>query len=198
MQGALIVFLWLVAQYSTQAFAAYGVGLSLLNVTMVIGIGFSIAGSALVGQHLGAGDQTNAIACGYRAMRLSMIYMTLCGILVIYFARPLAELLGDDPEVIRLSVVFITILGLVQPLLAIDFALGGALRGAGDTRFPLLSTFCGFVGVRLVLAYLFMTLGLSVEWVFAALIGDYTVKASLLFWRFRSLRWLHNLTTPKS
>ena len=173
-------------------------GLSLLNVTMVIGIGFSIAGSALVGQYLGAGDQTNAINCGYRTMRLTMFYMTLCGTQVIYFARPLAELLGDDPEVIRLSVVFITILGLAQPLLAIDFALGGALRGAGDTRFPLLSTFCGFVGVRLVLAYLFTSLGLSVEWVFAALIGDYTVKASLLFWRFRSLRWLHNLTTPKS
>ena len=43
-----------------------------------------------------------------------------------------------DPEVVRLTVAFIYLLGAAQPLMAVEFALGGALRGAGDTRFPLL------------------------------------------------------------
>lgn len=190
MQGALIIFLWIVAQYGTAAFAAYGVGLGILSVTMVIGLGFSIACSALVGQHLGANNHSEAIATGYRTLRLTTFYMLLCGGIVIYFAQPIAELMAQDPEVVRLSVVFMVVLGFTQPLLAVEFSLGGAMRGAGDTRFPLISTLCGFVGVRLLLAYCFMLAGLSVEWVFAALIADYLVKAILLTWRYRSLRWL--------
>ncbi|TQV80067.1 MATE family efflux transporter [Exilibacterium tricleocarpae] len=190
MQLALFLFVWLISSYSTAAFAAYGIGLSLLSVTMVIGLGFSIAGSALVGQQLGAGNPAGAVAMGYRALRLALVAMTVFGVLAIVFARPLAAMMIDDPEVIRLTVVFLWCLGLAQPLLAVDFALGGALRGAGDTRFPLLSTFCGFILTRMVIAALFTRLGLPVEWVFATLIGDYLVKASMILWRFRSRRWL--------
>lgn len=38
------------------------------------------------------------------------------------------------------------------------YILGGALRGAGDTRFPLYSTLIGVWGVRVLLSYLFLHL----------------------------------------
>jgi Na+-driven multidrug efflux pump len=47
----------------------------------------------------------------------------------------------------------------------------------------------GLFGVRLPLAALFYWLGLPPEWIFAALIGDYIVKATMLTLRFRSGRW---------
>ena len=47
----------------------------------------------------------------------------------------------------------------------------------------------GLLGVRCTLAALFAWVGLPVEWIFAALIGDYVVKASMLVARFRSGRW---------
>jgi Na+-driven multidrug efflux pump len=115
--------------------------------------------------------------------------MLVLGACIIAGARPLASFLIDDPEVVRLTVVFIYILGAVQPLMAIEFTLGGALRGAGDTRFPLFTTLTGLILVRASLAGAFVLAGLSVEWIFAALIADYIVKASLLTWRFRSGRW---------
>ena len=34
----------------------------------------------------------------------------------------------DDPEVIRLTVLFVWLLGIMQPLMALEFALGGALQ----------------------------------------------------------------------
>jgi Na+-driven multidrug efflux pump len=73
--------------------------------------------------------------------------------------------------------------------MAIEFALGGSLRGAGDTRFPLLTTITGLVIVRGGVAALFLWLGLSVEWIFSALIVDYVVKATMLVTRFRRGRW---------
>ena len=104
-------------------------------------------------------------------------------------ASTVAPFFNADPEVVSLTVAFIYILGLVQPLMAIEFSLSGALRGAGDTRWPLISVLGGLIGVRLPLAALFWWLGLSVEWVYGALIGDYVVKATVLTTRFGRGRW---------
>jgi putative MATE family efflux protein len=190
-QGGFIAFLWIVALYGTAPFAAYGIGVNILSFSFVVGFGFSIAASTLVGQHLGANDPEGAARSGWRAMWLSIGVMLVFAAGIIRGAEPIARFLIDDPEVIRLTVVFIHMLGSVQALMAIEFALGGALRGAGDTRFPLVTVLAGLFGVRVLLAGIFARLGLSVEWVFGALIADYIVKATMLALRFRSRRWMH-------
>jgi putative MATE family efflux protein len=190
-QGGFVAFLWIVSLYGTGAYAAYGIGVSLLSFSFVIGFGFSIAASTLVGQSLGAGDPAGATRAGWRAMRLSTAAMTTFGLAIVLAARPLARLMIDDAQVVDLTVTFIYVLGSVQPLMAIEAALGGALRGAGDTRFPLFAVFAGLMGARVPLAALFAWRGWPVEWIYAALIADYVVKALLLTARFRSGRWQH-------
>ena len=61
--------------------------------------------------------------------------------------------------------------------------------GAGDTRFPLMTSFLGLIGMRCGLATLFVLLHLPVVWVYSSIIGDYMLKGSLLIWRFQSGRW---------
>ena len=78
----------------------------------------------------------------------------------------------------------------MMPLLAVEFTIGGSLRGAGDTRFPLMATFLGLIGMRCGLAALATYFGMPVFWVYAALIGDYLLKGVLLIGRFRSGRWV--------
>ncbi len=187
--GGFIGFLWVVALYGTAPYAAYGIGTQILSLSFVVGFGFSIAASTHVGQRLGAGDPEGAAQSGWRAMRLAVISMVVMGAAIVALAPTIASLLIDDPEVVRLTVAFIFILGAVQPLMAIEFTLGGALRGAGDTRFPLYTVLAGLIGVRIALASLAAWLGLSVVWVFAALIADYIVKSSLLTLRFASGKW---------
>ncbi len=188
-QGGFLVFLWIVSLYGTDAYASYGIGVTILSFSFLVGFGFSIAASTLVGQHLGANDRAGATRSGWRALRLALVVQSAFGLVIVLFAKPLARFMIDDPEVVRLTVVFIYILGSVQPLMAIEYAMGGALRGAGDTRFPLFAVFAGLVGARVTLASLFAWYGLPVEWIFAALIADYIVKAILLTARFRSGRW---------
>jgi putative MATE family efflux protein len=188
-QGGFLAFLWIVSLYGTAPYAAYGIGVNILSFSFVVGFGFSIAASTVVGQRLGARDPAGATRGGWRATRLSIAAMVGLGGAILLGARPLAAFMIEDPEVVRLTVVFIYILGAVQPLMAVEFTLGGALRGAGDTRFPLLTVLSGLLGVRVLLAALFARLGLGVEWVFAALIADYVVKASMLCARFARGRW---------
>ena len=97
----------------------------------------------------------------------------------------------NDEETVRHTVTFIWILGSLQPVMAIEFALSGSLRGAGDTRFPFYTVLIGMLGMRASTAALAVYLELPVVWVFCALIPDYIVKACLLVWRFRSERWQH-------
>lgn len=190
-QIGFFIFLMLIGNfYGTEAFAAYSIGVNLLQVCMTVGFGFSIAGSTLVGQHLGANDHAGATRSGWRSMGMAMLAMGTLGVVVITFSEQLATFfLGDEPQTIRYTVQFIHILGSTMPLLAVDFAIGGALRGAGDTRFPLVATFLGLIGMRCGLAALATFAGLPVVYVYAALIGDYLLKASLLIWRFRGGRW---------
>ena len=122
-------------------------------------------------------------------MRLSIFAMIGLGVLVIASASRVAPFFNADPEVVSLTVSFIYILGLVQPLMAIEFSLSGALRGAGDTRWPLISVLSGLLGVRLTLAIAFWWMGFSVLWIYGALIGDYIVKSIILTTRFARGRW---------
>jgi len=188
-QGGFVLFLWIVSLYGTAPYAAYGIGVSILSFSFLIGWGFSIAAATLVGQHLGAGDPDGATQAGWRAARLSLVSMVVFGLAIVAGAWPLARWMIDDPEVVRLTVVFIYVLGGLQPLMAIEFTLMGSLRGAGDTRFPLLTVLAGLVCVRCVLAGIFAKLDFSVEWIFYALIGDYIVKTTMLTLRFRGGRW---------
>lgn len=190
-QLGFFVFLILIGHnYGTEAFAAYNIGVNILAVCMTVGFGFSIAGSTLVGQHLGAGDFAGAARSGWRSMWLAIGSMGSIGLVVVLFAENLATyFIGSGDLTIRYTVDFIYILGTMMPLLAVEFAIGGALRGAGDTRFPLITTILGLLVMRCGLAAIAAYLGVAVIWVYAAIVGDYVLKGILLIWRFRQGRW---------
>ena len=149
-----------------------------------------MAAATLVGQHLGDKQPGRAATSGWHSLWLSIGSMTLLGAVLIATAEPIAAWFIDDPEVIRLTVDFIWILGAAQPLMAVEFTIGGALRGAGDTRYPLLVIFLGLFICRLVpalIAALWFEASIQIVW--CALLLDYLIKAVLLIARFRRGRW---------
>ncbi len=189
-QVGLLGFQRIMSLYGTAAIAAYNVGAQILSFSFIPGIGFATAAATLVGQHLGARDVNAAARSGWRATAGAVSSMTVAGLVVIFFAEPLARIFTDDAEVVGLTVDFIRILGAVQALMAIEFAVGGALRGAGDTFFPMVSVFIGLFLVRLIPAALLAFVweaGVQVVWL--ALVMDYAVKATLLITRFRRGKW---------
>jgi putative MATE family efflux protein len=189
-QLAFLAFFAIVAKYGTAAFAAYGIGISLVAFSIVIGFGFGIATATLAGQQLGAGNKELAMQAVSRSLRMAMAAMIFLSFVMAWAAESLAAFMIDDPEVIELTVAFIYLLCLAQPMMAVEFALGGALRGAGDTRFPLIATFCGIIGGRLIPALIFLYMELSIYWIFSVMLFDYAIKAVLLLHRYRSRKWL--------
>ena len=195
LQFGFFLFMSLIGHYyGTEAFAAYNVGVNMLNAAMVVGSGFSIAGATLVGQHLGAGDVDGAARSGWRACSMAVGAMSLIGFLIVINASGLARFfLGSDEIAVQRTTEFTYIMGAMLPLLGVDMAIGGSLRGAGDTRFPLMTSFLGLIGVRCALAATFAAFHLPVVWVYSSIIGDYMLKGSMLIWRFKSGHWKHAL-----
>jgi putative MATE family efflux protein len=190
-QLGLLLFLRIVAEFGTEPISAYLIGVRILAFCFVPGFGFANAAATLVGQNLGAGRPQDAVRSGWRATAGAVLVMSSVGLAIILLAEPLAGSFGAvGPETVRLAVIFIYILGAAQPLMALEFTLGGALRGAGDTRFPLFALLAGLVVFRLGAAeFIAKPLFGNVVAVWSCLLADYLVKGALLTWRFRSGRW---------
>lgn len=189
----LLAYFWIISIYGNEPIAAYNVAINILMISFMIGHGFSLAGATLTGQYLGAENPVEARRSGWKSARLTVFSMTLVGIIIAIFSKPISGYFIDDQEVIRLTVIFLWIFALIQPLMGIEFSLGGALRGAGDTKSPLIITMIGLICFRLVFAFLFLMLNMPVEVVFASLIADYLAKGILFTFRFKSGRWVNAL-----
>lgn len=191
-QIGILAFMAVMSLYGTAEFTAYQIGVQVLALAFLPGHGFSMAASTVVGQHLGAGRPDEAARAGWRSNWMSILFMSVFGVILIMIAEPFARWFLDDDEVVRLAVDFIWILGLAQPLMAIEFAIGGALRGAGDTRYPMFVIFVGLIGCRLIPAAIAANFfGASIQIVWSALLLDYAAKAALLAWRFHGGKWKH-------
>jgi putative MATE family efflux protein len=191
-QGGLWLFLKLVAGFGTEPVSAYIIGVRILSFSFVPGIGFSTAASTLVGQHLGAAEPELAARSGWRASALAMGVMGAAGLAIVAVAPWVAGWFdATGSRTVELTIAFIYILGAAQPLMAVEFALGGALRGAGDTRFPLVAILTGLFVFRLGGAFTTAKLGGEVVAVWSCLLADYLVKAALLAARFARGRWKH-------
>jgi len=186
----LFLFLRLVGEFGTEAVSAYLIGVRILAFSFIPGAGFATAAATLVGQHLGAGDPRAAARSGWRALGGALVVMSSVGTAIVLAAEPIAGWFGAGARTGELTVQFIRVLGAAQPLMAVEFALGGALRGAGDTRFPLVALLVGLFGFRLGLAATVMRAAdADVVAVWSCLLADYLVKAVLLAIRFRRGRW---------
>ncbi len=136
------------------ASAAHGVALQVEAIAYMPGGAFQIAASTVVGQYLGAGEPRCAAHSVLWACGAASVIMGSAG-LVFYFAGEwLIGLFFADGNraVIPLAAEALRIITLVLVPLAITMVTSGALRGAGDTFWPLIYTLIGLAVVRVPLA----------------------------------------------
>jgi putative MATE family efflux protein len=185
-----MVFARILAELGTVAYAANQVAMNGWSLSFMPGFGFALAATTLVGQSLGAQDPDGAEQRGYIAFRMGASLMGAVGLLFVLFPAQIVGFFTSDPEVIALGTMPLRMVGLIQPLLAATMIFAGSLRGAGDTRWPMLATGGSIWLVRLPLAYL---LALVLDWglvgAWSALILDLCLRGLLNYLRFRSGRW---------
>jgi putative MATE family efflux protein len=189
-QAGFLVFTVIITSFGTASIAAHQIGVRIQSFSFMPGFGFSMAATALVGQNLGAKDFKEAEKSGWEACKLAIILMTAGGFLLFIFAREIAVIFVSEPAVIDKAVVFIRILAFGEPAIAVHFTIAGALRGAGDTKWPLYASTAGLYGLRIPMAIIlgyFLGWGVFGAWI--AMTAEYFVRASVISLRFKRGGW---------
>lgn len=189
-QSAIAIMSTFITGLGTVAYAAHTVTVSIESVSFLPGYGFAIAASALVGQALGANDPKLAERASWESLKQGGAVMTAVGIVMALWPATIISWLSPDPGVIEQGIAPLRIAGIMQPVLAVSFVLVGALRGAGDTTWPMWMRVVSAWGVRLPLALAllhFTNWGLFSLWF--AMFTASVVEGILSYFRFRGGIW---------
>lgn len=138
--------------FSTDAVAAYSIGLRLEAVAYLLIFGLGAVAATMVGQHLGAGRADRAGKAVWRIMRVALGVAVVLGLGAYWAADRLAMAFCEDPLVWAYAADFLRVTALVLPAMAASVVLNGAFQGAGETRVPMACALAG-LGVGLPLAW---------------------------------------------
>ena len=180
----------IVISLGTEVYATQRASMMIIMMAFLPGFGFAMAATTLVGQAMGAQSPRRAEEGAWIATRWCMLLMGTIGLIFGLFGEPLMHLFSNDPAVTRLGGEVLAIAALSQPFMALGQVLAGGLRGAGDTRFPMVITMLSIWGIRLPLGWLIgIPLGFGLHGVYIAYVLDTTFRAALSWWRWRQARW---------
>ncbi len=141
---AFSVIALLMGGLGTISMAAHQVAINLASLTFMVPLGVSQATAVRVGNAIGAGDAIGARRAASSGLLLGAGFMILTAALFIGLPRWLARAYTSVEDVVILAAVLIPIAGFFQVFDGLQVVSAGVLRGAGDTRAPLVINILGF------------------------------------------------------
>ena len=173
-------------------FAAHYIGLEVEALTYLPAVAWGTASATLIGQSLGRGDIPQARRIGHLAV-LQCGVLTLLASLFYYFGADLVyRVMSQDAQVREVGPPALRFLAFFQVPLVMAIIYIFSLRGAGDTRTPMLFTIGSTLCIRVPLAYwcgIAMQGGLIGAW--TGMVVDNSIRAGLATYRYSRGGWVH-------
>ena len=186
----IISFLNIVSGLGTNVYAAHQISLNILNLTYSPAQAFGITASTLMGQSLGAKNEQLARMYTRMCQRIGFVIAIGMSLFIFFGSKTLAEFYSTEPEIIRNTMIALTIVAFVQPFQSHQLITSGALRGAGDTVWPLIAIFVGSILIRVSLGYIFVNIiGLGLAGAWYAVFIDQFIRWLIILFRFKSGKW---------
>ena len=133
--------------------AAHQIAINTASFTYMVPLGISSATAVRVGQALGRGDIDAAARAGWTGIVLGAAFMAGSGVLLVIVPQYVARVFTTDRAVIRTAVSLLLMAAAFQLSDGIQTVVTGALRGAGDTRTPMVCHLLGYWFIGLPLGY---------------------------------------------
>ncbi len=189
LRGSFTLAAAVAARISVPALAAHQIGIQLWSTLALALDAVAIAGQALTGKWLGAGDGERARQAAKRMIQLD-VGVGVAAAVVVFAARPwLAKLFTTDPEVIALTGSVLLWVAVTQPLNGYVFALDGILIGAGDMRY-LGRTMAVAAAVFAAMAVWMFNGNAGLDTLWIALSVFMVLRAVTLRYRWRTDAWV--------
>ncbi|MFJ3758780.1 MATE family efflux transporter [Streptomyces sp. NPDC090080] len=189
LRAVLMIATAVAARLGDADIAAHQIVLSLWSLLAFALDAIAIAGQAIIGRYLGAGDSAGAREACRRMVQWGIATGVVLGLLVVA-ARPFfLPLFSSDPTVKDIALPALLIVALSQPISGVVFVLDGVLMGAGDGPYlagAMVVTLAVFTPVALLVPA--FGGGLTALW--AAMTLMMLTRMLTLWLRTRSGRWI--------
>lgn len=143
----------LAARITPLALAANQIVLNVASFFFMVPFGLSSAAAVRVGQAIGRGDPRGARHSGTSAMIVAFVYALAMSALFVAVPRLFLDVFTRDPALLRVCASVLLIYAIFQPFDGVQTVATGALRGLGETRWPMLLNLVGHWAVGLPIAY---------------------------------------------
>jgi multidrug resistance protein, MATE family len=171
--------------------AAHQVTINIAATTFMVALGTSMAGSIRIGQHIGARRPAAMRRAVFATYLLVTLFMAACALLFVLAPRGLIRLYTPDAAIIALGAQLLLVAAVFQVFDGAQVAGMGALRGAADTRVPMLVAAIGYWGVGMPIALLLaFRSGLRALGVWIGLSAGLAAVAIVLALRVRTVLWV--------
>ncbi|TQF04317.1 MATE family efflux transporter [Kitasatospora acidiphila] len=189
LRAILVLATAVAARLGDQQVAAHQIAMTLWSFLAFALDAIAIAGQAIIGRCLGAGDPVGARAATRRMTQWGIGSGVVLGLLTVVAGPLYTPLFTADPGVRHQLTGVLVLLALTEPACGLAFVLDGVLMGAGDGRYlawAMLATLAVFAPVALALP----ALGGGLAGLWWAMNLMMLVRAAFLVGRMRTGRWL--------
>jgi MATE family multidrug resistance protein len=159
--GVFSVVSALIGKIGAVPLAAHQIALNCASFTYMVPLGISSAAAVRVGNALGRGDRIGAREAGWMSIALGAGFMAFAGVVLVAAPRSIARAFTPDPAVIAAAATLLVIAAAFQLFDGLQTVATGALRGAGDTRTPMLANLFAYWFIGLPIGYWF---GVRLKW----------------------------------
>jgi Na+-driven multidrug efflux pump len=166
------------------------------QLATVVAFGVASAAAIMIGKAIGEKKEEVAKEYGKRFVILSIL-VSIVGALVVLLVRPLAmanmSVSDDATKYLSMMMLVMTYFVIAQAYNATMIV--GVFRAGGDTKFGLIldvSTMWG--GSILLGALAAFVFHWSVPVVYIILMADELIKLPITTWRYKSYKWINNVT----
>ncbi len=148
----------LVGRLDSVSLAAHQIALTAASITFMVPLGVSSAGAVRVGQNLGRGESRAAGHAGWTALILGAGFMSLSALCFLLWPSYILRAFTSEEAVVTAGVSLLFVAAFFQLFDGIQVVATGILRGAGDTRTPMLSNLVGhwFLGLPIGVTLCFL------------------------------------------
>ncbi len=189
LRGSLVALIAVATRIGRVDVAAHQIAFEVWNLLAMALDSLAIAGQAMIGRLLGAGDASGARAAATRLLVVGLAGSVILGMGLALVSPVLPQVFSPDPAVAQLAGFLLLWVAVLQPLCAVAFVLDGVLIGAGDQRFLARAMVLAALALLVAIAPI-LPLGLGIGWVWAAFGALMVVRTVTLLLRFRTDRWL--------
>jgi len=193
---------YLIGRFGTVHLAAATAAVRYMTLSFMPAVGVGIATTAIVGRYIGRGQLDIARKRAHTAMITTIAYMAVCAMAFLLFRHPMVRLFArissdaaasglEAEKIVHIGGRIMVCAAVFQIFDAVGVVFSGALRGAGDTRWPMVITACLSIVVLVGggIAMVIFLPGLESLGPYIAATAYVIILGLLMAWRFESGAW---------